>query len=290
MPVALHVLEAPSGPEAARVVDQLRRGLHDVLRGWATACGVRTAQVFSPVLGPDPLVVHGAADPADCDRIVVQHADLPRTTAAGTGLALDGATAGLLVTTAASPIEIHGAAVLVAALLESQHERSQAIVTAQAALELASRDTDTGLGNRRAWLRALRVEAARVERHGRPLALLVVDLDGLKEVNDSSGHEAGDRLIARTAELLDETRRTTDVLCRIGGDEFGVLAPETQPDQVGALVTRFRSVLERDGIGASAGAALHHPGGDPMGVWRAADEAMYRDKAARQGPARFRST
>lgn len=281
VPVALHVVEGPPGADAGRAADGLRDALHPPLAGWVAAAGVRTAQVFSPLLGTEPLVVHGAASQVPATRILVQHAVLPQSLSAGADLRVDEPAAGLLVATANKPVDIDSAAHLVAALLASEHARVHAVVTAHAALELASRDIDTGLGNRRAWLRALKVETARVNRHGRPLVLLVLDLDGLKEVNDTQGHDAGDRLIARTAELLHDMCRTTDTLCRIGGDEFGIIAPDTQPQQVDALVARFRSALERQGIGASAGAALCFPGGDAMSVWRAADEAMYRDKAVR---------
>src|SRR5215213_36604 len=87
-------------------------------------------------------------------------------------------------------------------------------------------DPLTGVGNRRAWDRLLNAEEARCRRYGSVASLVAVDLDELKRVNDRDGHAAGDRLLRRTAQVIDSTRRAADVVARLGGDEFGVLAVE----------------------------------------------------------------
>jgi diguanylate cyclase (GGDEF)-like protein len=109
--------------------------------------------------------------------------------------------------------------------------------------DLARRDPLTGVGNRRLLAERLRYELARHRRTERELALLVLDLDGFKEVNDELGHPAGDRLLADVAAALVATVRDGDTVVRHGGDEFCVVAPETGDAEAEALAVRIRGAL-----------------------------------------------
>ena len=95
----------------------------------------------------------------------------------------------------------------------------------------ATTDGLTGLLNHRAFHDTLRVEAKRAGRYGRPLAVVLADLDGFKEVNDAHGHQAGDRLLEEVARALEGVLRATEVVARLGGDEFALLLPETSVDR-----------------------------------------------------------
>ena len=129
--------------------------------------------------------------------------------------------------------------------------------------EQAVRDPLTGLYNRRFFDESLaqNIEAAR--RYRRELSLVLFDLDGFKQVNDTCGHQAGDEVLKTFARLLQETSRKADIVCRIGGDEFAVILPETGLSNVWKFTERFSQSLEKTGeffpkigrIKASAGVA-----------------------------------
>jgi len=142
-------------------------------------------------------------------------------------------------------------------------------------------DPLTGLPNRRHLEARLREEVARCARSGAPLALLLIDVDGLKQVNDRGGHAAGDAALRLVAEALLRTcRRATDLPARVGGDEFAVLAPSTNARQALVLAERLRRVLRRLDAAAptvSIGAAdLDRIGSwDASALLRAADSALY---------------
>ena len=167
---------------------------------------------------------------------------------------------------------------LLAVLLAQELERQEL----QRRFELAELDalTDplTGVGNRRAWDRLLEVEEARCQRYGSVASLVAIDLDELKRVNDREGHGAGDRLLLRTAQVIDSTRRAADVVARLGGDEFGVLAVECDEPAAKVLADRLRGALESAGIRASVGHATRQPTGTLAQAWSAADDDMYAHK------------
>ena len=150
--------------------------------------------------------------------------------------------------------------------------------------ELAARSTTdvlTGLSNRRAFDARLAEELARAARHGTPLALVALDVDGLKAINDRGGHAAGDAAIRAVAEALRSTARATDLAARTGGDELAVLAPLTTGEQALALAERIRLVLRRvpGAPTVSIGVAdLARAGPRTLGA--TADAALYRAKAA----------
>jgi diguanylate cyclase (GGDEF)-like protein len=154
----------------------------------------------------------------------------------------------------------------------------------------ASQDSLTGLKNRRRFEEDLRTEMARARREGARGALLMLDLDNFKVINDSYGHQAGDRVIEEIAGVLRGRMRETDVLARLGGDEFAIVLPRCDETEAGsvaeAIATAVREhVPKRDGISqitASIGIAMF--GGDPLTSLETlvseADAAMYVAKDA----------
>ncbi|WP_374536153.1 sensor domain-containing diguanylate cyclase [Chitinimonas taiwanensis] len=143
-------------------------------------------------------------------------------------------------------------------------------------------DFMTELYNRRGWEQLLAAEEDRCRRYGHPAVALVVDLDGLKRVNDQHGHAAGDALIRRTAEALRRAIRAGDVLARLGGDEFGILGIECSRSEGEALLARVRQILHELALPASVGLAPREPAQGLLAAWKSADQAMYADKRARQ--------
>ncbi|HEU4975160.1 MAG TPA: EAL domain-containing protein [Baekduia sp.] len=117
---------------------------------------------------------------------------------------------------------------------------------------LADHDALTGLYNRRRFEEELDRTLAEAERYGRSGAVLVLDLDGFKYVNDTLGHHVGDELIARLAGTLRAELRETDVIARLGGDEFGVILQEADGDQAGQVAGKLLRAVERDGVVADA--------------------------------------
>lgn len=150
-------------------------------------------------------------------------------------------------------------------------------------------DALTGLANRRHFDKRLREELARVDRYRQPLTLMLLDLDGLKNVNDRGGHEAGDNAIRAVARTLEGTCRSTDLKARIGGDEFAVLAPNITANEAERLAERIRGTLATEAswiahrlppLTMSIGVAdtravvdLH-----PDRLYSAADRALYQAK------------
>jgi diguanylate cyclase (GGDEF)-like protein len=161
----------------------------------------------------------------------------------------------------------------------------QATATARE-LEQARREADvdvlTGLLNRRGWERYLQLEEERFRRFGDPACVVVIDLDHLKVVNDTQGHDAGDRYIRRAAEVLAGAVRDTDVLARLGGDEFGIVAVGATFEQADELVRRADRAMRSSGVAGSFGFAPYGVVSGFPGAWRAADTAMYEQKRRRR--------
>jgi diguanylate cyclase (GGDEF)-like protein len=153
--------------------------------------------------------------------------------------------------------------------------------------ENARTDPLTGLGNVRAFRAAAEAEVARCRRYHRPLSLALVDLDDFKQVNDTHGHGAGDDVLRATAQHLAESVRSTDTVARVGGDEFVILLPETDPAQAAAAVGHLRSrpVAADLPVGFSVGVVTYAD--DPPSVediLAEADRAMYAEKRAGRLP------
>jgi diguanylate cyclase (GGDEF)-like protein len=153
--------------------------------------------------------------------------------------------------------------------------------------ELSETDPLTGLSNARRLFNNLDVELARVRRYREPLALLLVDLDGLKSINDRHGHHAGDEAIRRLADVIRSQLRETDTGARWGGDEFAVLAPNTGERAALALAERIRVLIPATSaewsLTGSFGVATIDPGADgevddAATLMRAADAALYEAK------------
>lgn len=162
---------------------------------------------------------------------------------------------------------------------------------------MARQDVLTGLANRGTFVEAVRQAAARMARGAKAFAVLYLDLDHFKDVNDTLGHSAGDLLLGEVAERLRSTVREEDIVARFGGDEFAVLQCEiSEPAQVAALAERLVSemrapfsVLGNDiRVGVSIGMAMCGPGVEGAEVLMSqADLALYRAKADGRGTYRF---
>ena len=109
---------------------------------------------------------------------------------------------------------------------------------------LATVDELTGISNRRHFMSMLKNEAVRATRYDRPLSLLMIDVDHFKGINDSHGHQVGDRVLARLAETIKESLRESDSLGRLGGEEFGVVLPEIDRDEAGKVAERIRAAVD----------------------------------------------
>jgi two-component system, cell cycle response regulator len=155
--------------------------------------------------------------------------------------------------------------------------------------ESAVYDGLTGLYNRRAFDERLRAELAFANRHAKPLALLIADIDHFKRINDEHGHPFGDQVLREIARRLAATTREEDVLARFGGEEFIILCRETDGNEATALADRMRSVvaaeLRLDGgppirVTISIGLALSSGADavDEANLIKAADAALYEAK------------
>jgi diguanylate cyclase (GGDEF)-like protein len=160
------------------------------------------------------------------------------------------------------------------------------------ARQLAETDALTGLYNQRYFHETMRREVLRAQRYGRSLALIVFDLDDFKTVNDRIGHLAGDGVLSQIAESLRDASRSVDIPCRIGGDEFAVILPESGIADAKQLYERVQERL-KDGAPAptgqslrfSAGIAELEHGDTSATLFERADAALYRAKGLGKGRA-----
>lgn len=164
---------------------------------------------------------------------------------------------------------------------------------------LANHDLLTGVANRRYFEDALAARLHEAERHHVHGALLMLDLDHFKLINDSLGHTAGDAALVAFAEILRGAIRETDVLARLGGDEFGILVPHADAAQAEALAAKLLQRLagqpltyrgQTVRLGASIGIALYPAhGATPAALFASADRALYQAKQAGRGRYRTHS-
>jgi diguanylate cyclase (GGDEF)-like protein len=154
------------------------------------------------------------------------------------------------------------------------------------ARQLADLDSLTGLHNRRYFYETLGREVDRAQRYQRRLSLVIVDVDGFKEINDRIGHLAGDAVLAEIADRIRQVVRSADIPCRVGGDEFAVIVPEVEVGQARQLVGRIQRAVSSQPIAragrvrVSAGVADLQANDSPTSLFERGDESLYAAKHA----------
>jgi len=156
--------------------------------------------------------------------------------------------------------------------------------------KLAALDPLTGLYNRRSGEQRLTEEISRAVRYQRPLTILLIDLDGLKQTNDRLGHAAGDTVLRQFAERLQRAIRGSDLAVRLGGDEFMALLPECRTEEVRHVINRIEGlVIDYEGTKIpcrfSRGWTDYRPGETAEELLKRADQALYSNKRAGKQPA-----
>lgn len=156
-------------------------------------------------------------------------------------------------------------------------------------VELSVRDPLTGLHNRHYFHDTLAQEVKRAHRYDRRLALIFFDIDDFKAINEEIGHLGGDAVLEETAQRLRSVVRGADIACRVGGDEFGVILPESSIDEAQRLFQRLQLAVQSQPIGRvptvglSAGIAELGRDDDGTSFFRRVDQALYRAKRSGKG-------
>lgn len=183
-------------------------------------------------------------------------------------------------------------------LTEVRDDLSRAQVQAEEAKQIALRDALTGLPNRVLFDQGLESGLSQAKRHGWGLAVLFVDIDEFKSINDSHGHDLGDQVLQMVADRLRSFVRDGDLVSRWGGDEFACLCLEVKQEAdvtclAEKMIDRIAEACEFDGITlsvrASIGIALYPEDGETAdALFKNADAAMYKAKNTKRGVARSR--
>ena len=173
-------------------------------------------------------------------------------------------------------------------LVESFLDISSLKAVEQELRNLSMTDELTGVANRRQFMYTAALETKRAARYGHSICLLNVDIDEFKKVNDTLGHHAGDLVLRKVARLIGQGLRESDLLGRVGGEEFGIILLESDLDMALEVAERLRSsvesqVFQAEGRGISCtislGAALFDPQSDDLNSWfKRADQALYLAK------------
>jgi two-component system cell cycle response regulator len=257
----------------------------------ATATPGGTARIASASgIGPLPEQLLRAEAPTllrslDDDPVLDQLLPLGRNVAI-VPLVADGEALGVVLAEWGRGPRAQIPAVTVETLAQSASQTAAALRNAALLSEiehLATRDGLTGLANRRLFEESLQREVARSHRRKAPLALVVLDVDHFKDVNDTVGHQAGDAVLREVARAMVGNTKASDLPARYGGDEFVVLLPDCTGDDALAVAERLRAAVARDvtavpvtvsaGVGAMPGNA-----GDAERLVAAADAALYSAK------------
>lgn len=155
--------------------------------------------------------------------------------------------------------------------------------------ELAHQDALVAVPNRRGFFRELEALIARVSRYGENAAMLFVDIDGLKRINDSLGHKAGDEALVQVANVLSNGVRKSDCVARLGGDEFGILLVHATEESARETADRLTALIENheshcDGnrlpLSVAIGVTMIAANDSAEAVIARADRAMYDEKSA----------
>ena len=159
----------------------------------------------------------------------------------------------------------------------------------QASIEMAVVDALTGLNNRRYLETHLPAMAAKSHSRGKPLSMMVLDIDHFKLVNDTYGHDAGDDVLKAFAQRVKRVIRQADLMCRLGGEEFIVAMPDTSLDVAGKIAERIRAAVQLDKfpiengarsipVTVSIGLSYTHGEASTDSLFKRADKALYRSK------------
>jgi diguanylate cyclase (GGDEF)-like protein len=182
-------------------------------------------------------------------------------------------------------MQVHRGVVQAGEILQEAKRQADLVPTLK---EAAYRDALTGVGNRRMMEEMLAYHTRLSRRTGKPLSLLIVDLDNFKEINDRYGHDAGDKCLKEVAERLSAALRGTDVLTRYGGDEFVLILPETPLAGARIVAERARKLLEKTRflyggsefrVTASIGVGAHDGESSWQDFFSRVDKGLYRAKA-----------
>lgn len=253
---------------------------------WEDTFCVRMHEGRGPQIAPDAMAVPAYAE---------TEAAKQSTIGAYVGIPIVGPDQGLFGTLCGLDPAVHGDELerqapllqmlgsLLSMVLASDLARTELERERERALEEATTDALTGLLNRRGWDLAVEREEARCRRFGDPSSVLVIDLDRLKVINDTHGHQAGDQHIVKAAEALTASVRGYDHVARIGGDEFAVVVTGMTPVQTQDLVVRIHATFDAAGVSGSIGHAPYTIVAGFPGAFAEADAAMYEQKRTRRG-------
>jgi len=171
---------------------------------------------------------------------------------------------------------------LLSRLLESDLKATEQIRRTEQAQAEAWSDSLTGLYNRRGWDQLMACEETRCQQYGHPACVVAIDLDGLKQVNDTQGHKQGDELIRQAGNAIQQAIRKQDVAARVGGDEFAVLCVDCNDESGERVMDRLQDVFDSFCVSASLGFAVRNPSQGLNQAWQEADQAMYVAKNGRK--------
>lgn len=252
---------------------------------WEDSFCIHMVEGRAPEIAPDAMAVSAfAAAPAASELQIGAYIGIPIRAADGT---LFGTLCGIDPATRSAELEAQrpllGLLVgLLTAILEADRARTELARQVDRMADAAETDQLTRLLNRRGWERHVALEEARHARFGDPAAVIVLDLDGLKGINDQQGHESGDRYLVSAAQALAAAVRPTDIVARLGGDEFGVLLPNTDSRSCLTVVDRIHAALFAGGVSGSVGHAPYTVVAGFPGAIASADARMYEAKRVRQ--------